>query len=256
MKLHHLNLELLVDAAYRCGQVHEKVNLYIAAPSGTGKTIATRTLREAKGVSYLFGKFTPSEYVKALDKARNKSLLIHDDIGRIEKRYFQDLVAVWGMMGDEDGVVQVKDFGKDLVAWCPYPVILISTLEQQHKWFSIFSDSGLYDRFLPIKLQISPQTLAKHLKYLQDFADALDKKWEDAQAWHLDASWCDEEDVNREYPKRDPKELARHKAMDITPLSLSSRHSRSLLALSRYLSPEAMGELIQIVRSPSPVYEI
>ena len=256
MKLHHLTLEVLVDAAYHCGAMHERANLYIAAPTGTGKTIATRTLREVKGISYLFGKFTPSEYVKTLGKVGSSHLLIHDDIGRIEKRYFQDLISIWSMMGEDDGAVHVQDYGRNLTAQCTSSVVLISTLEQQHNWFTPFADSGLSDRFLPLRLKISDTTKGKHLAYLQKVADDLDKKWEEAQAWGLGASWCDDEDIAGAYPSREPGVMQRHKAMDITDVGLSSRHSRILIYLSRYLTPPQLGELVRVVTEPSAVYEI
>ena len=238
MKLQHLTLKLLVDAVYRCSLTGEKVNLYIAAPPDTGKTYATKTAREWPGVAYFWGKYSLTEYVLYLqNEAKNAKLFIHDDIGRVSPRYFQDYVAVWAMMGD--GEVVVKNYGKTMVAFSPYSVILTSTIDQYHQWTQLFRATGLLNRFLPVKVGISDESAKEYLRGIQI------KAWEDTGP-----------SSDGQYPKLDPTPLIRRDAMDLAKLGIGPRHAQSLLSLSRYLPEEALEELVMVLRAPSPVYEI
>lgn len=238
MKLQHLTLEALIDAAYWCGVEGNKVNLYIAAPPGAGKTHATKTLRECNGVAYFWGKFSPTEYVLYLaGEAKNAKLFIHDDIGRVSPRYFQDYVSIWAMMGEGD--VVIKNYGKTLVAYSPYSVVLVSTIDQYHQWTQMFKATGLLDRFLPVRVELSVEAARRYVH------EAQIKAWEDTPS-----------SSDGQYPHRLPLPYQRREAFDVQGMGVGPRHAKSLLALSRYLSPEAMRELVQVVRSPSPVYEI
>ena len=240
MRLQHLTLNALIDAAYLCGAEGKPVKLFIVAPSRAGKTWAGKAIKEVYGVTYFNSSYSPTKYKEFVAKnAGETKLFIHDDTGRLESWNYKAFVAIWCMMAD--GFVDTRDFGSTSQIPCPFSFILLSTVKQYHAWLNLYQATGLYDRFLPIQLGLSVETRARYNKGVDERAAVEDDV---------------DSDDSQEPDPRNPRIFARRIAEKMEGRISDTTHREAVARLSRYLTPQETEELVRIVRAPSAVYEI
>jgi len=235
MKLRYLKLETLIDVAYQCGMDGRPVSLYIAAPPGSGKTWASKSLAGYQSVQYYDSAYSPNEYKKFVaDKAPGTKLFIHDDLGLSSGWNMKEFVSAWMMM--IKGKIDYKHFKTMINAKCTFSMICISTLDTFYEWKDIMQSQGLLDRMLVIQLHLSEETRKKYQLEAQILAETLKQA--------------------RDPIARKPELREKHDPAVLFELDINPRDLTNFLNMSTYLTEPEIKELIAVVQCESPDFEI
>lgn len=212
------------------------VFIYICAPPGSGKTWASQSLSGQTNIEYYSSAFSPNEYLKYIAKiAPATKLLLHDDLGLCAQWNVDPFNSAWMMM--LNGKITYKHFKQPITARCNFSLILLSTTDFFGMWYDKMTGSGLLDRMLVIQLNLSEETRVNYQVAAQICAD-------------------DMLDNCRDAPLREIHLRERHIPMQLCDKNINPRSLKNLLKLSTYLTEDEMNELIAIVKSETPVYEI
>jgi hypothetical protein len=235
IKLKHLTLLRLIDAAYYCAQDRQPVFIHISAPPGAGKTYATKSLETISGISYFSANYTPTEYklhIQAVSK--HTQLFIHDDVGRCSSRYVPDYISA--MCDIIEGQVEYRQYKKNINVDFNFSTVFTSTSGWFYRWKEIMTETGYLDRVLLIQLDLHPDTEKKYRIICSD--DAL-------------AGCC--------FDKPQPRKLTefkKHSSLELCDLKIAPRNIRNILRLSYFLDESEMMELIAVVQTDRIKYSI
>ncbi len=236
MKLKYLKLNTLIDAAFQCGMDGRPVFIFISAPPGSGKTWASQSLTGKPNIEYYTAAFSPNEYLKHIAKiAPATKLFIHDDLGLCSQWNIDPFNSAWMMM--INGKITYKHFKQPLTIPCNFSVILLSTFDFFGMWYDKMKGSGLLDRMVIVQLNLSDETRTNY---------------------QFNAQICAEEhlDNRKDAPVREIHLRPKHEPMNLLDKNINPRSLKNLLKLSTYLIEDEMNELIGIVKSETPDYEI
>lgn len=245
-RLQHLKLHTLIDAAYLASRVGTPIFLYVAAPSGAGKTWAAEGLAKANlpGVTYYsksYSSYAYREYVREI--APRTTLFIHDDVGQTTERTLVPFISIWCQMAD--GLIDWRYYQNSWTIPCNFSVILISTEKEYTAWLDEFNARGLYTRYLPVLLGFSEDAAIEYRASRDKAAKGNDAL--------IEAGMSPD---SKKAPPRRLMGRAFHEALDLGSLQVAPRHYDLLKNISRYLTAEELRELVQIVQEPCVRYQI
>lgn len=228
MKLKHLTLNKIVDAAYCCGIANTPVAVLLAAPPGTGKSWSTQSISDNSDVPfvhYITGAMSATSHRKiVMTRAEQTRLIIHDDIG-LCSRFEQEQVFSTYMMiiGNEIDFKQYKtiDFARFNTS-----VMICCTLAYWSGHAQEIQEKGLLDRLLPVVVGLSKETRTAYQQAINIFDDKPAKRIPDTTEQHApQISFLVEQNV-------------------------SPRWMRSLAKISQFLSADELMELIRVLDNP------
>ena len=235
MKLQHLTLSKVVDAAYFCGVDATPISVLIAMPPGSGKTWSASAIRNAPFVQYLNKVYSPNEHRNIIGTECDRTcLLINDDLGLLarwnQSEYFSTLCMVI------DGELVFKQFRSMQHAVFRCSVLLCCTSEYYNQHRDTMAGMGLLDRLIPIVMNVSKET---RLHY-QQCSQASDIRCSDAPKRTPDYSF-------------DAPRVVQDKI--IAECNLDPRLMRNIRRISQYLTEDELYELIEVANKPGR-YEI
>lgn len=234
MKLKHLTLDRIVDAAYYCGIDGTPVSLIIAAPPGAGKTWSTRSISGCDFVMYLSGTYSPNEHRKIVKEAAARTrLIINDDLGLTSRWNQSEYYATFAMISD--GRVQYTVWRTSHITPINCSLILCCTYDYYRMNRDKMLEMGLLDRVVPLVMGLSFETRKQYQKYREHTSIRSNGPTE-------------REPAEPPTPRTVKTDLISRK--DIDP-----RMFLNLQRLSQYLTEEETVELIEIAHSEGK-YEI
>ena len=228
MKLKHLTLNKIVDAAYCCGIAGTPSSILIAAPPGTGKTWSTRGISDCHDVpfvQYITGAMSPTTHRESImQQSESTRLIVHDDIG-LCSRFDQDQIFATYMMAIS-GEISFRQYKRDDHAYIKASVVICCTLGYYSDHSKNLQQIGLLDRVLPVVVGLSKETRAKYQNSINIFDD--------------------------EPPKRTPEVIdQRTPQMEILiENDISPRWMRNISKISQFLSEDELIELISVINRP------
>jgi hypothetical protein len=164
MKLKHLTLNKIVDAAYYCGLDNTPISLIIAAPPGAGKTWSTRSISESDFVMYISGTYSPNEHRKIIKEAAARTrLIINDDLGLTSRWNQAEYYATFAMIAD--GRIQYTVWRTSHITPINCSMVLCCTFDYYKQNRDKMVEMGLIDRIVPVVLGLSFETRKQYQKY-------------------------------------------------------------------------------------------
>jgi hypothetical protein len=232
MRLKYLSLNKIIDVAYMCGIDDTPVSVFIAAPSGAGKTFSARSVMDTDFVQYISDVYSPNEHRHVIvDKAPRTRLFINDDLGKTarwnQKEYFSTFMAV------ADGELSYTQWHQHQFARTVCSMVLLATTDYYTINKRDMAAMGLLDRVVPVVVGLSQET--RH-------------EYQDRIRQHLNT---------REPPRRDPHLYDKGEYKDdlIERKDINPRLLQNLSYMSQYMTDEEFVELIAVAHEEDK-YEV
>lgn len=235
MRLEHLTLNTLIDAAFCCGIDRTPVSIILAAPPGAGKTWSTRSIAKINGVRYLSHSTSPNEHRKLIiSDAPRIRLLINDDAGQLftSHRREEFLTTFSSVI---DGRIAYTVYKTGHFAYINCSLVLCCTRAQYFDVMEDMEKSGLHSRLIPFIVSLSEETRGMYQK------NALSERIEPKYT-----------------PERSPNLLERHAPKDdiLRKCDVEPRLLTNIRIISQYLTDDETIELINVSHSRGSEYEI
>ncbi len=236
IKLKHLTIPKLVDAAFMCGKDRQPVFIHIVGDPGIGKTYSTKSIDQIPGVNYFCANFSPNEYkIHVKTVAQHTQLFIHDDIGRCNPSYVPDYISA--VCDLSEGHIEYRQFKKNINSDFDFSVVITSTSGWFYRWKDIMTETGYLDRILPIVLVLNSDTEKAYKNACSD--DAMQ-------------NGC----ISSEPAQRPLTVFKKHASLGLWNVNVAARNIRNILRLSSYLDEPEMMELIAVIQADKPKYSI
>jgi hypothetical protein len=239
MRLIHLTLIKIIDAAYLCGLDRTPVTIIISAPPGSGKTWATQSISESNLVQYIGGVHSPNEHRKIIgDRAARTRLIINDDLGLSARWNMKEYIATFIMVANGD--LEFTMHKQSQHESCNASLILCCTAKHFDRVKDDMKEMGLWDRSIAIDVRLSKETRKNYqINFIEKAAGIYDE--------------YDDRLPPQRTPELRPKQ--RVKTPQLLEKDVDPRLLRNLSYMSQYLSDEEYIELIDVALNPRK-YEI
>lgn len=239
MKLKHLSLKKIVDAAYWCGIENTPVSVLLTLPPGSGKTYSTASLKKIDFVHYIGKPMSPNEHRQEIARnAARTRLLINDDLSLCSRWNAREYFSTFNMVAD--GEIKYTQYKSTISAITKSSLVLCCTTSYFNDNYVSMESGGLLDRLIVVALGLSAETREAYQKAI--FAQPIGQSIvPPREPEFLTASACD---------------VAIEKDIVIQKKNIDPRLLNNLRRISQYLTLEESKELIAVAHAGDREYDI